>query len=165
LLRLSSLRVEPVGFFVGRNTMLVGHISDEYYAALADVLFELRGRGIDPVVTRSSASGAVYANLAPGSYEVCLSRPGFGAKRVTVEVGKNPFCFRLLSDRLLGYAWPKWCRGGEAVQFRVHAVEPYKLELYRYGIKKEFIRNIGWYDNHGPRAIMQTVPDCHFAET
>ena len=146
--------------------MLVGHVSDEYYAALADVLLEFRRCGIVPIVTRSSASGAIYhANLPPGPSEVCLSRAGFGAKRVTVEVRKTPLCFRLLSDRLLGYAWPKWCRGGEAVQFRVHAVEPYKLELYRYGIKKEFIRNIGWYDNHGPRAIMQTVPDGHFAET
>ncbi len=26
-----------------------------------------------------------------------------------------PSSFRLLSDRLLGYAWPKWCRGGDRV--------------------------------------------------
>src|SRR5262245_33204659 len=109
LLRLSSLRVEPVGFFCWGNKMLVGHVSDEYYAALADVQLELRGRGIDAFLTRSSASGAIYSNLSPGRYDVCLSRPGFGAKRVTVEVGKTPLCFRLLSDRLLGYSWPKWC--------------------------------------------------------
>ena len=34
-------------------------------------------------------------------------------------------------------AWPKWCRGGDPVQFRVHAVEPYKLGLWRYGYEKE----------------------------
>ena len=34
---------------------------------------------------------------------------------------------------------------------------------WSYG--KEFIRNVGWYDNHGPRAIMQTLPDGHFVET
>ena len=56
-------------------------------------------------------------------------------------------------------------RLGAADEFRVHAVEPYKLGLWRYGLRKEFIRNIGWYDNHGPRAAMQTVPDGFFTET
>jgi hypothetical protein len=51
------------------------------------------------------------------------------------------------------------------VQFRVHSIEPYKLLFYRYGLQKVFIRNIGWYDNHGPRAAMQTVPDGYFVET
>jgi hypothetical protein len=145
--------------------MLVGYVSDEYYAALADVLVELRGP--DAVFqARSSASGAVDADLGPGRYEVCLSRPGFGSKRVQVEIAPNkPVQFRLLSDKLLGYAWPKWCRAGDAVEFRVHTVEPYKLALWRYGIKKEFVRNLGWYDNHGPRAAMQILPDGHFVDT
>lgn len=144
--------------------MLVAYVSDEYYAALADVALEFRRSDGTRTEARSSASGAVHAELTPGPHEVCLARPGFGCKRVTANVGDTPIHFRLLSDRLLGYAWPKWCRGGEAVEFRVHAVEPYKLGLWRYGLKKEFIRNIGWYDNHGPRAVMQTVPDGHFVE-
>jgi hypothetical protein len=145
--------------------MLVGYVSDEYYAALPDVLVELRGAGNSGLVIRSAPSGALYADLTPGEYEVCLSKPGFGSKRVraTVRAGV-PVQFRLLSDRLLGYAWPKWCRGGDRVEFRVHAVEPYKLGLWRYGYRKEFIRNIGWYDQHGPRGVMQTVPDGPFAD-
>jgi hypothetical protein len=145
--------------------MLVGYVSDESYAALCDVALEFRGAGAAPLVVRSAPSGAVYAEMAPGDYEVCLSKPGFGSKRVRVAVGGAPVHFRLLADRLLGYAWPKWCRAGDRVQFRVHSVEPYKLLLYRYGLAKEFVRNIGWYDNHGPRAAMQTVPDGHFVET
>jgi hypothetical protein len=144
--------------------MPVAYVSDESYAALADVLVEFRG-GAAPLVARSAPSGAVYADLPPGEYEVCLSKPGFGSKRVQASLGSAPVHFRLLSDRLLGYAWPKWCRAGDPVQFRVHSVEPYKLLLYRYGIQKEFVRNVGWYDNHGPRAAMQTVPDGHFVET
>src|SRR5207253_2378411 len=85
-------------------------------------------------------------------------------KRVRAPIGTAPLHFRLLSDCLLGYAWPKWCRSGDRVEFRVHSVEPYKLGLWRYGYEKEFIRNIGWYDNHGPRACMQTLPDGHFVE-
>jgi hypothetical protein len=145
--------------------MLIGYVSDESYAALVDTLLEFRGPGGVRLVTRSSASGAVDADLAPGAYEVCLSRPGFGSKRIQAVVSPStPVHFRLLSDRLLGYAWPKWCRAGDAVQFRVHTVEPYKLGLWRYGYRKEFVRNVGWYDNHGPRACMQTLPDGHFVE-
>jgi hypothetical protein len=146
--------------------MLVGYVSDEYYAALPDAALEFRADGQLRALVRSAPSGAVYADLPAGAYEVCISKPGFGSKRVTAHVGNGgPIHFRLLSDRLLGYAWPKWCRAGERVQFRVHTVEPYKLGLWRYGYRKEFVRNVGWYDNHGPRACMQTVPDGHFVET
>jgi hypothetical protein len=145
--------------------MPVGCVSDEYYSALADVLVEINRPGMPPVLTRSTTSGAIHAELAPGAYEACLNKAGYGSKRVRFEAGTNPVHFRLLSDRLLGYAWPKWCRAGEPVQFRVHTVEPYKLTLWRYGIHKEFVRNVGWYDNHGPRAAMQTLPDSHFVET
>jgi N,N-dimethylformamidase beta subunit-like protein len=145
--------------------MLIGYVSDEYYASLADVALEFRSADGTTTEARSSASGAVHAEVTPGPYEVCLSRSGFGSKRVAIRVGAALIHLRLLSDRLLGYAWPKWCQGGDAVEFRVHAVEPYKLGLWRYGINKEFIRNIGWYDNHGPRASMQTLPDGHFVET
>ncbi len=146
--------------------MPVAYVSDEYYAALPDVLLECRAADGRAVVTRSAPSGAVYLDLPPGEHEVCLSKPGFGSKRVRAALDPaRPVHFRLLSDRLLGYAWPKWCRGGEPVEFRVHAVEPYKLGLWRYGLRKEFVRNLGWYDNHGPRAAMQTLPDGFFVET
>jgi hypothetical protein len=146
--------------------MPAAYVSDEYYAALPDVLLEFRGPDGSRTVTRSSASGAVLLDLPPGDYEVCLAKSGFGSKRVRATLGSGkPVHFRLLSDRLLGYAWPKWCRAGDAVQFRVHAVEPYRLDLYRYGLHKEHVRNVGWYDNHGPRAATQTLPDGPFVET
>ena len=66
---------------------------------------------------------------AAGTYKVTLQKPGFGAKSVRVEVapGRPPYHFRLLSDGLLGYAWPKWVKAGEKSEFRVHSVEPYQL--------------------------------------
>src|SRR5204862_6176712 len=135
------------------------------YAALEGAAVEFHSENSRTLV-RSWPSGAVFADVGPGSYSVVLSKPGFGSKRVTAEVRDGaPIHFRLLSDRLLGYAWPKWCRGGDRVEFRIHAVEPYKLLLWRYGYRKAFIRNVGWYDTHGPRACMQTVPDKHFVET
>jgi hypothetical protein len=82
---------------------------------------------------------------------------------MTVAPGK-PYHFRLLSDSLLGYAWPKCVKVGEKSEFRVHAVEQYKLELWRYGWEKEFIRGLGWHDEHGPRATMQITPDGDYTQ-
>src|SRR5262249_38321854 len=63
------------------------------------------------------------------------------------------------------YAWPKCVRSGESAEFRVHSVEPYKLELWRYGWEKEFVRGLGWHDEHGPRATMQITPDGDYTRT
>ncbi len=145
--------------------MLIGYVSDENYAALPDVALEFQANATH-LLAHSWPSGAVHADIAPGHYSVILSKKGYGSKRVSADIRAGGVIhFRMLSDKLLGYAWPKWCRSGDAVQFRVHTIEPYKLGLWRYGLQKEFIRNIGCYDNHGPRACMQTLPDGHFVET
>lgn len=146
--------------------MLVGYVSDEQYVALADVLLEFERDGESVAVARSTPRGAVYADLTPGEYRVALYKDGYGAKTVTLEVGSGtPYQFRLLSDRLRGYMWPKWVRSGERSEFRVHSVEPYRLSLWRYGLKKEFTRLLGWFDEHGPRATMQITPDGDYTQT
>ena len=146
--------------------MLIGYVSDERDLALCDVAveFENEARSVD---ARSRASGAVYAELLPGDYTVHLSRSGYGPKRVGLTVGElhQPYRFRLLSEGLLGYAWPKWVKSGEASEFRVHSPAAYKLGLWRYGYEKEFIRNLGWFDDHGPRATEQLLPDGDFTGT
>jgi hypothetical protein len=144
--------------------MLVGYVSDERYLALGDVMFELENESV-AVEARSRANGAVYADAPPGRYEVTLSRPGYGAKRVTVTLGGGePYQFRLLPDGVLGYAWPKWSRAGEAAEWRVHAPEAYQLELWRYGYHKVRVRSVGWFDDHGPRATVQLSPDGDYTQ-
>ncbi|MEX0711470.1 MAG: N,N-dimethylformamidase beta subunit family domain-containing protein [Pirellulales bacterium] len=146
--------------------MLVGYVSDERYVAMPLVLLEFTRDG-ESIEARSRATGAVYADLAPGAtYDVALYKQGYGSKRVrlTVEPGKLHH-FRLLSDCLLGYVWPKWVKAGQESEFRVHSVEAYKLELWRYGWQKEFVRNLGWHDEHGPRATMQITPDGDYTQT
>ncbi|HUY36932.1 MAG TPA: N,N-dimethylformamidase beta subunit family domain-containing protein [Pirellulales bacterium] len=144
---------------------LIGYVSDERYVALPDVLLEFSGEGRS-VEARSRAGGSVHADVPPGDYEVVLSKQGYGSKRVrmTARLGE-PYQFRLLSDCLLGYVWPKWVKAGDEAEFRVHAVEAYKLELWRYGLEKEFLRNLGWHDEHGPRATMQITPDGDYTQT
>ena len=77
----------------------------------------------------------------------------------------KPYHFRLLPDSLLGYAWPKWVRVSEKSEFRVHSPEAYKLQLWRYGYKKELIRTLGWFDEHGPRATVQISPDGDYTQS
>jgi hypothetical protein len=145
--------------------MLIGYVSDERYVALPDVLLEFEGEA-GSVEARSRASGAVHADLPPGPQRVTLQKAGYGAKRVrmTPQSGR-PYHFRLLSDGLLGYVWPKHVRSSEKAEFRVHSVEPYKLELWRYGLTKDFVRGLGWHDEHGPRATMQITPDGDYTQT
>ncbi|HEX2036877.1 MAG TPA: N,N-dimethylformamidase beta subunit family domain-containing protein [Chloroflexota bacterium] len=157
--------------------MLVGYVSDERYVAVADALLEFES--LDPpeaqqgqphrptTAVRSTARGAVYADLPPGPYRVTLVKSGFGSKSVELTVARDAPAhhFRLLSDGLLGYMWPKWVRSGERSEFRVHAVAPYRLSLWRYGWNKELVRLLGWFDEHGPRAVMQLTPDGDYTQS
>ncbi len=146
--------------------MLVGHVSDERYVALADVLVEFERDGQSVAVVRSTPRGAVYAEIEPGPYRVTLVRDGYGSKSVAVAVDPDePYKFRLLTDGLLGYVWPKWVLTGERSEFRVHAVEQYQLKLWRYGLEKTFVKMLGWFDEHGPRAVMQITPDGDYTQT
>jgi len=147
--------------------VLTGFVSDERYVAIPDALIEFQGAHLkEPVIVRSTPRGEVFADLIPGAYEVTLSKEGFGSKSVSIHVTQTaPYLFRLLRDGLLGYMWPQWIKSGQRSEFRVHAVEEYQLSLWRYGWKKEFVRLIGWYDEHGPRATMQITPDGDYTQT
>ena len=145
----------------------IAYVSDESYSALADANVEFESRVAGRIsVLRSSPTGALYAELAPGAYRVTLAKAGFGSKSVECEIGGGaPVQLRLLSDSILGYAWPKWVRGGERAELRLHSPEEFGLWLWRYGAAKEFVRAIGWFDEHGPRANLQILPDGDFTRT
>ncbi len=146
--------------------MLIGYVSDERYVAIADVCLEFIDALGQSWEARSRASGSVHLDLPAGHYRVILQKPGFGSKISQVDVPlQSPHQFRLLTDDLLGYAWPKWVRAGEESEFRIHAVEQYHLELWRYGWQPEFISGLGWHDEHGPRATMQITPDGDYTRT
>lgn len=147
--------------------MLIGYVSDERYVALADVLLEFQHAGQLAAIVRSTPRGAVHADLPPGDYQVTLVKDGFGSKSVNLAVadGSPPYHFRLLSDCILGYVWPRSVQTGGRSEFRVHATEPYRLSLWRYGWKREFVKLLGWFDEHGPRAVMQITPDGDYTQT
>lgn len=146
--------------------MLIGYVSDERYVAVADALLEFQSQGEIAAIVRSTPRGAVHADLTPGEYVVTIVKDGFGSKSVqmTFKPGQ-PYQFRLLSDCILGYVWPRAVKTGESSEFRVHSTEPYRLSLWRYGYKREMVKLLGWFDEHGPRAVMQITPDGDYTQT
>jgi hypothetical protein len=147
--------------------MLIGFVADQRYLAIADVLVELRNTTLaEPLQVRSTARGEIYADVAPGQYEITLVKDGYGAKIVFAHIEAGaPILFRLLADDLLGYMWPLWTKAGETGEIRVHATEQYRLWLWRYGLTKEPVQLIGWFDEHGPRANIQITPDGDYTQT
>ena len=145
--------------------MLAGYVSDERFSALPGVQFEFRqGDFVCPAT--STISGAVYADVSPGRWEVVLGCTGFGSKIVTADISADrPWHFRLLSDRLLGFMQPRCVKSGESSEFMVHSVEEYGLELWRYGAEKKLVRRVGTFDEHAPRAVMQVTPDGDYTQT
>ena len=77
--------------------MQVGWVSDEMHMALADVQFEFT-QGDAVVECRSSASGAVRAQLSPGTWRCVLTKPGYGRKTVALEVPVPPDQTKSKSD-------------------------------------------------------------------
>jgi N,N-dimethylformamidase len=147
--------------------VLLGHVSDESYVALAGVSIAVQGHGVH-LGTVSLADGSFHADLTPGTYELTFATPGHGGKRVALRVAPGetaPLQVRLLSDRLLGYVWPKWIMAGEQGEFRVHSTCAYHLSLWHYGWRKTLVEDLGWFDNHGPRPTSQLLPDGDFTRT
>jgi hypothetical protein len=146
---------------------LIAYVSDENYLALENVHaeFERVDDGTVFLLT-SSPSGAFYGDLPEGHYRVTLARQGYGAKHVDCVIDyRKLHSFRLLSDSLFGYVWPKWVKTGDRSELRCHSPEQYQLTLWRYGYKKEYIQTLGWVDEHGPRATVQITPDGDFSQT
>jgi hypothetical protein len=149
------------------STKPVGYVSDENYVALVGVQAEIESLETGEVgFCQSSATGALYADATSGRYRVTLAKDGYGSKWVECQIGSGePLQFRLLSDGLLGYMWPKWVRAGERSEIRIHSTEQCQLTLWRYGLKKEYTRMVSWFDEHGPRAVAQILPDGDFTQT
>jgi hypothetical protein len=146
---------------------ILAYVSDEMYVAIPGVVADWESLTTgDVTVLHSSARGAFYSDLSHGMYRVTLAREGFGSKTVEVELsGEIPYQFRLLSDSIVGYAWPKWVVAGQPAEYRVHAVEEYRLSLWRYGAQKELVQVITWMDEHGPQANRQILPDGDFTRS
>jgi N,N-dimethylformamidase len=143
---------------------LLAYVSDERYVAVSGAVLEFDD-GTATTILTSAPSGAVYGDLPAGHYRVTLARDGYGAKRCTADLAPGQIHqFRMLSEGLTGYVWPKWVRSGDSGSVRVHSPEPYRLSLARLGADAEPPAVIGWFDEHGPRATVQVTPDGDYSQ-
>jgi N,N-dimethylformamidase len=145
----------------------LGYVSDERDVAIAGADVEVERDGETVLVARTTARGRILGDLPAGEYLVTLRHPDHGGKRTRLAVGPGipPARLRLLSRSLLGYLWPRAVRAGELGETRFSSHEPYHLSLWRYGAQKEHVRDLGWYDEHGPESVAQVVPDGDIAAT
>jgi N,N-dimethylformamidase len=143
--------------------VLIGYVSDQMYVAIPDAQVEFTSAdGLSSLELRSRASGAVWAELVPGTYAVTIAAAGFGSKTISVEVAATsaPIQFRLLSLATpLGYVWPKYATAGQSGELRMHVAEPFHVSLWRYGWQREKVRDIGWFEAFAPAGDQQTLPD------
>jgi len=143
----------------------LAYVSDENYVALNSVSLEVVSQDGTTTVLESSPSGAVFGYLTAGTYCVVLAKEGYGSKRVTCTLGSGkPHQSRMLGRALMGYMWPKWAKSGERSEIRAHSREQFQLSLWRYGLKKEYIRTLSWYDEHGPNDVEQITPDGDYSQ-
>jgi hypothetical protein len=144
---------------------LIGYVSDERDVALAGVDIALEAPDGHQLTMRSTATGSIRVDCPAGPYRITLSKDGYGAKHVDVVLpAPAPYRFRLLSDGLAVYPWPKWCRVGDAVSAHVHSMQPYSLTLWRYGLEKRLVKDFGWFGNHGPEVLRQITPDGDYTQ-
>ena len=139
-------------------------VSDENDIALSGVAILAESSSGERHRLTSAADGGVDFAPTPGEWKVTLASPGFGSKsvRLSASDGDAPYRFRLLSDDLSAYMWPKWCRGGERVVPQVHSVAPFKYSVFRYGLRKEPVGLSDWVGDHGRRTTMQVTHDGDF---
>ncbi len=146
--------------------MIIGYVSDEHYLALSDVSIELTRDKQLVANTKTFMTGAVDVDLPPGNYRMALGKTGYGAKQIDITLPvSEPIKFRLLSDNLVGYMWPKWSKSGESSTIRLNSATAVRVELVRYGWKKESHGVVTWLDEHGPRAMIQMLPDDDITQT
>lgn len=61
---------------------VLAYVSDEMYLALPGVIADFASASGEITVLHSSARGAFYGDLPPGTYTVTLAKDGYGAKTV-----------------------------------------------------------------------------------
>jgi N,N-dimethylformamidase beta subunit-like protein len=140
----------------------IAYVSDEDDIAVPGALLELTG-ATGTYEARSTASGAVRADIPPGDYAVAVACAGYGAKltEVRVDAGTSPPRIRLLRDRPYAYVWPKAARAGDRCELRVSSPAGYRAELWHCGAEQRFVAHLG-HGEHPPRATAQVIPDGDF---
>ena len=146
--------------------MLVAYVSDERYVALPDVLLEFEGAGRlvrgplagDGFGPRRSAAGHVQGHASETRLR-CQERV------LSTSLGTQAPPLPAAVRRPAGLCVAQVGEGRRKVRVPGPFRRAVPTALWRYGLQKEFIRSLGWFDEHGPRATMQITPDGDYTQT
>ena len=155
----------PVHFAAMEPGLPVAFVSDETYSAICDVAIEFARNGKSVAITRPPRRAGrcmpifLPANIRSRSRRMGLARSA-SSRRSIPRNRINSDCSPIRCTATPGR---NGTARGAGSEFRVHCPdESYHLSLWRYGKEKELIRPIGWFDEHGPRANQQILPDGDF---
>ena len=82
-----------------------------------------------------------------------------------MTAGSEPFDFRLLSDRLLGYIWPRCVKSGERSEFSRPLCWRVRIGALALRGGQGIRPPHRPFDEHGPGATMQISPDGDYTQT
>jgi hypothetical protein len=89
--------------------------------------------------------------------KIVFKQDGYVTK--SYSVNEIPDMVRLLQDRLIGYQEKLWFKPGEKVTAHIHAPEKFQAVLYRHGLQKKLVFDVGAYP-----LKQQNIPDDFFVE-
>jgi hypothetical protein len=115
--------------------------------------FDARRELLGSVTTNTS--GAWRFDGLAGVAWLQFHKPGFGT-RLVAHQDVGPWV-RLLEDRIIGYQNKLWFYPGEGAQVFVHAPTPYRARLFRHGMNKELVLDLGERRPH-----RREVPDSRW---
>lgn len=108
-------------------------------------------------VITSNEDGKWSINNINDYSKIIFYKKGYVKK--VYEIKQVPNIVRLLEDKLIGYQQKLWFNPGEEVSVYVHSPEEYSAKLFRHGLEKELILDLGNF-----KAQQQQVPDGYFVE-
>ncbi|MBD3404264.1 hypothetical protein GF420_15350 [candidate division GN15 bacterium] len=106
---------------------------------------------------RSDERGSVSFDNLPTNGRLRIERDGFVPKELVAA--ELPSVVRLLEDRLIGYQPRLWFQPGETTPVYVHSSSEFRARLYRHGLVKEMVADLGTF-----APAVQQAPDCFFVE-
>lgn len=108
-------------------------------------------------VTESDFKGSVqFEEVDPGD-TIRFEKNGFVNK--TIVGGNFSETTRLLEDKLIGYQKKLWFIPGENIEVYVNSPAQFSARLYRHGITKQCVIDLGKFDN-----FAQILPDNYFVD-
>ena len=111
------------------------------------------------IISRTISNSEGFWSIDCETNGVFLHFDACGYIEKSLKVVNCPIIIRLLEDKLIGYQDKLWFVPGDSVNVYVHSSTTYQCKLFRHGLAKENILDLGEFN-----PCIQTVPDNFFVD-